>query len=686
MTPARFDADTIRNEANGRWPAILSSLSLDVPISPKQHGPCPTCGGKDRFRFDDQDGKGTWFCNQCQPQAGDGFALVRNVKRCDFPEALRLVAGVLGLHPTNGETSRTITATYDYTDAAGALLFQVVRYEPKDFRQRRPDGHGGWIPSLHEGEGKAKRLVVSLVLYHLPRVIAASHILVVEGEKDVETASRLGLPDGWAATCNPMGAEKWLDSYSETLAGKNVVILPDSDKRGEKHGALVSQALQGKALSVQRLTLPDGCKDLSEWAGDRTQADLHGLLSQAQPWSEGEQPTIETDRAGRVTYRRVADIEAKPINWLWPDRIARGKVSMIAGNPGLGKSQITASMAATVSTGGAWPVDRTSCEPGNVVILSAEDDPADTIRPRLEAAGADLDRCFVIDAVIESTRADGNECPRSFNLQTDLARLGTMLESIGGAALIVIDPITAYLGGVDSHKNAEVRALLSPLSDLAGQYTAAVVCVSHLNKSAGGEALLRVMGSVGFVAAARAAFVVAKDPDNDTRRLFLPLKNNIGNDTSGLAFTVQPAQINSAAGEIDTSCVVWEAESVLVSADSALSQSLDQEERGDLDEAKDFLRGILADGPVSSKQVRADVEGAGHAWRTIRRAQKALGIEAVKEGMEGGWVWRLDRQSPAEGGQETPKASILETWPPSHSSGEFGRLRETETGQMEVEI
>lgn len=161
------------------------------------------------------------------------------------------------------------------------------------------------------------------------------------------------------------------------------------------------------------------------------------------------------DSAGRIAYRRASDIEAKPIHWLWQGRIARGKVSMLAGNPGLGKSQITASMAAVVTTGGIWPVDGSRCQRGNVVFLSAEDDAADTIRPRLESAGADLMRVFILDAVVEAFNAEGDEIKRAFNLKTDLTRLGAMLDEIGGAAMIVIDPITAYLGEADSHKNAE---------------------------------------------------------------------------------------------------------------------------------------------------------------------------------------------------------------------------------------
>lgn len=345
---------------------------------------------------------------------------------------------------------------------------------------------------------------------------------------------------------------------------------------------------------------------------------------------------------GSIAYRCIADIQARPIRWLWHGRFARGKVSMLAGNPGLGKSQVTASMAAVVSTGGRWPVDRTHCERGKVVILSAEDDPADTIRPRLEAAGADLSRVFILDAVVEGYRADGGELHRAFNLSKDLARLGALLDKIGDVAMIVIDPVSAYLGDADSHKNAEIRALMSPLADMAATHAAAVVCVSHLNKTGSGDALLRVTGSLAFVAAARAAYLIAKDQDDDARRLFLPLKNNIGNDQTGLAFSVQSAQIKSPAGLIETSHVVWEAGAVNITADQALIPKGAPQARSATDEASDWLHALLASGPLPASDVQGQARQAGINDKALRRARERLGVKPHKSGFAGGWQWGLD--------------------------------------------
>jgi hypothetical protein len=272
-------------------------------------------------------------------------------------------------------------------------------------------------------------------------------------------------------------------------------------------------------------------------------------------------------------------------------------------------------------------------------MLSAEDDAADTIRPRLEAAGADLSRVFVLRAIRVGTSGDTTERP--FSLGSDLPRLRDMLAAIGDVALVIVDPISAYLGNVDSHRNSEVRALLHPLSQLAGEHKAAILCVSHLNKGGNKDALHRVTGSLAFVAAARAAFVVVKDRDVADRRLFLPLKNNIGNDQSGLAFAVV---LHRLANGIETSRVQWEKDAVTTSASDALAEPKG-EDNGALIAAEEFLRALLEDGPVATKQIESDAQGAGHTWSTIRRAKFALRVEAVKSrGEKGAWTWQLPKK------------------------------------------
>ena len=298
-----------------------------------------------------------------------------------------------------------------------------------------------------------------------------------------------------------------------------LIICGDNDQWGDINtGAIkateAALAVAGTLIIANFKAATDKPTDFNDLHRAEGIEAVRGQVEQATNRRQGD-GKVAADRIELVTqekplpfaFRRLSDVRAKPIRWLWPGRFARGKVAILAGNPGLGKSQLTASMAAVVTTGGTWPVDRTSCERGNVVFFSAEDDAEDTIRPRLEAAGADLERIFILDAVLDDTGAR----PRAFNLSIDLPRLGDMLLHIGDVALIVIDLITAYLGGIDSHKNADIRALLAPLGELAAKYGAAVVCISHLNKVGTGEALMRVTGSLAFVAAARAAFLIARD-------------------------------------------------------------------------------------------------------------------------------------------------------------------------------
>lgn len=532
--------------------------------------------------------------------------------------------------------------------------FHFIKGESKDPRRLICEGFATGA-SLHEATGLT--VIIAFDAGNLLHVAQAIHAklpdktLILCADEDTGTPGNPGLTKATEA--------------ARAVGG--LVALPDFAE---------GELIDGKP--------PTDMNDLARLHGPEA---VQRAIAKARPPDTPEQGQAQENATGailegcNIAYRRMADIQAKPIRWLWPGRFARGKVSMLAGNPGLGKSQVTASMAAVVTTGRHWPVDRKQCEVGNVVFLSAEDDPEDTIRPRLEAAGADLSRVFILDAVVDGFRADGGERRRAFNMKSDLARLAAMLEEIGDVALIVIDPITAYLGDTDSHVNAEIRALLAPLGELAAKHGAAVVCVTHLNKGGGGEALMRVTGSLAFVAAARAAFIVVKDKEDEARRLFLPLKNNIGKDQSGLAFSVEGAEVDSPAGLIQTSRVIWEAGAVTISADEAMAPAADAEERSSIEDAKAFLLGILADRPMPSKAIRAEAEEAGHAWRTIQRAQKALEIEAVKEGMKAGWVWKLPPKNAKE--VEDCHTKSVEAF------GDVGNLRQpsgAESSTVEVEL
>ncbi|MGH8586208.1 MAG: AAA family ATPase [Gammaproteobacteria bacterium] len=557
-------------------------------------------------------------------------------------------------------------ALHAYTDPDGNTLHWRIRLKHPDtkdkwIRPMRLNGVGFELGEPEYPEGKP--------LYRLHELAARldEQVLVCEGELCADALAKLGALATTSGAADSAAKADW-----RPLAGRDVTIWPDNAEVGQRYAAEAAESLLALGctvcvIDVEALGLPakGDCADWLKANPAASSADIAALPSVGARRRAAPRGACD----GQAVYRRLFDIESKPIRWLWQGRIARGKVFMLAGHPGLGKSQAMISMAAIVTTGGTWPVDRTPCAQGSVIVLSAEDDAEDTIRPRLEAAGADLKRVYILDAIRE-TNQDGASTKRPFNLTEDIDRLRGLARELGDVALIVIDPVTAYLGRVDSHRNAEVRAVLAPLAETAAEVRAAIVCVSHLNKAGGAEALLRVMGSLGFVAAARGAYLIAKDPEDETRRLFLPMKNNLAEDRGGLAFRVKGRILESGTERIATSYVEWDAEPVTMTADQAMAPVGDPEEQSELDGAVEWLRKLLKDGPVDSKQIRSDAKQAGIAWRTVERAKTRLGVKVSKAGYQGKWRWALpdhegpdeDRQHPDEDCQHPNGGGLGGLW------------------------
>ncbi|HUZ47325.1 MAG TPA: AAA family ATPase [Terriglobia bacterium] len=345
------------------------------------------------------------------------------------------------------------------------------------------------------------------------------------------------------------------------------------------------------------------------------------------PAKSGAQPSGETISLAKM--RTFSDIAPEPLLWLWPGRIPLGKLTLIAGDPGLGKSLLTVDIAARVSTGASYP-DGAKPEQGPVIVLSAEDDAADTIRPRLDAAGADISRVHQLDAVRNVT-ADGKSAETEFNLERDVAALEDALRQTG-ARLVIIDPISAYLGGTDSHANADVRGLLKPLAKLASKYKAAVIAVTHLRKSAG-AAIYRTMGSLAFAAAGRAVWGVVADPDDRARRLFASIKQNLGPDGGGLAYRIETLD--------DVARIAWEPGAVSIDANILMGGFETREDHSERREAADWLRDFLGNGPQPVPEIQRQSRQAGLSWITIRRAADSLGIVKRKSGFGAGWQWSL---------------------------------------------
>ncbi|MCJ7501476.1 MAG: AAA family ATPase, partial [Acidobacteriia bacterium] len=350
-------------------------------------------------------------------------------------------------------------------------------------------------------------------------------------------------------------------------------------------------------------------------------------------------PVAPPDAAERLAKLECfAAIQPKPLRWVWRDRIPAGKLSLMVGDPDKGKSLITIDITARITAGKPFP-DGAPSERGSVIMLSAEDDPEDTIRPRLDAAGADVSRVHLLKAVRVLLR-DGKQTERGFSLESDIDALYDAIKQTPDVRLIVIDPISAYLGAADSHNNSEVRGLLAPLAELAARTGVAILAVTHLRKS-GGSAIYRAMGSIAFAAAARAVWGIAEDADDPDKRIMVRVKGNLAHDPGGLAYRIEVA--------LDIPRIAWELGAVNLRADDVLGGLDSREERSEQREAEEWLKEFLAHGPKAVSEIRRQAPQAGLAWHTVRRAADALRIKKQKSGFVSGWEWALPEDAHPEG-------------------------------------
>jgi hypothetical protein len=378
---------------------------------------------------------------------------------------------------------------------------------------------------------------------------------------------------------------------------------------------------------------------------------------------------------------RLTDVKPERIRWLWPGRIPLGRVTLLVSDPGLGKSLLTLDIAAAVSTGAPWPDQLVESQetrvesqhsaagsclstldsrlPSSVLLLTAEDDLADTVRPRLEALGADCERILAISRVPGENAKD---VPRAFALNRDLARLNNLLDALTDCRLLIIDPISAFLGGTNEHANADVRTLLAALATLARDRGIAVIIISHLRKKEG-AAIHRTMGSLAFVAAARAAWIICKHPDDPNKRYFLPIKNNLAPDVTGLAFTIE----TSPDGR--TPVIAWLPTAEKITADMVVGHTRSAGRPDDeRQHAIGWLRERLSKGSRPVRDLKQESDAHGISYHTLRRAFRALGGQAVRQGTFpfAPWYWKL----PGIDDQNTGG----EFWSPIGFPGDFAEL------------
>jgi putative DNA primase/helicase len=540
-----------------------------------------------------------------------------------------LVEGLIQKHAIAPLKNGYQYVTYHtYMDEHNQIVYIKIRLKHKNGKK--------WIRPFHVNTETQNwvmsepKFIDGKPLYRLPILTSnlKDIIWLHEGELCVELMEQYGFLCTTSGSSSSVSTTNWLP-----MANRTVYIWPDNSPSGTKYLKEATQKLLSlgcivKAIDIGQLDLPhEG--DVVDWLDrEKLRSDHRTIVEKINslPLITLDS-TLQNNLSGKsyIRYRNAATITVRPIEWLWINRFACGKISMISGNPGLGKSQIIVSMAAIITRGALWP-DGTSCQAGSVLFLSAEDDAADTLIPRLIAANADLTRVDIIDTLVEIN--NGAELEGQVNLSTNIASLEKLLLEIKNVAVIFIDPITAYLGDTNDHRNAGVRAVFGPLAKLAEKYNIAIICVSHNNKNGAQEALFRVIGSIGFVAASRAAFAVIKDPDNEGRRLFLPLKNNIGNDKTGLAFTIESCVIHD---EINTSCIRWSDECITTTADEAMvSSSRNMGKHSD--EATTFLSEMITTEFYPVVELFELAKKNGISEKMLRKAKEKLNISHTRSG------------------------------------------------------
>lgn len=326
---------------------------------------------------------------------------------------------------------------------------------------------------------------------------------------------------------------------------------------------------------------------------------------------------------------RYDTIQPEPISWLWRHRIARGKLNTLEGDPGVSKSTLALTIAAHVSTGRDWP-DGTPCPTGNVLVMAAEDGRGDTIRPRLDLAGADATRVHHVEGVL-AVGPDGESLT-----EPSLAHIAGLERHVKatGAVLLIVDVLMAYMPrGVDSHRDHDVRVALKPLAQMADRTGCAVILIRHLNKGTG-PAMYRAGGSIGITGLVRCANIVARSPDDDALVVFAPGKNNLAPDSEGLTYTLESVGDHPRIRWVGTT---------RLGADELLTRNDDDREEHDALVAwiRDYL--TAQGGEASARDVsKAAADAFGPiAKATLHRARKRAGVVTSKGGMATGWVWTL---------------------------------------------
>jgi putative DNA primase/helicase len=458
-------------------------------------------------------------------------------------------------------------------------------------------------------------------------------LFLVEGESDALTLWLYG----FTARGIP-GADNCKLLQAPHVAGfRRVFIIRENDGGGEIFekgciGRLAEVEFEGSVAVIEMAKA--AVKDPNELhikllgAVSGFKSEFDALIEQAR--------AVELPRVGLEVFN-AADVKERPVQWLWPARIPGAKLTLFVGHPGLGKSFASLYIAAQLTNGNAWADGSPNGIIAKSVIFSAEDSIEDTIVPRLTALGAERGHIILARRVREANES-GEITRRAFNIARDLPHLERTLDRNPDTKLVIVDPVSAFMSRVDSHKNSEVRSdILDPLSELAERRGVTVLAVSHLNKSGGGNALERISGSIAFPAAARSVWGFSRDPRDSGRRLMLFGKSNVGPEVSGLAYRIVADQDGRVT-------IAWEAGEVAQKLDDVLREEQDEQKGDKLGQACELIRNLCASGPAPTVELESRARELGIGEWSLNKARTVLGCQSEREGglgRKGRWMVKL---------------------------------------------
>ena len=437
-----------------------------------------------------------------------------------------------------------------------------------------------------------------------------------------------------------MDAQKSAPEIKQSLAAG----IPD----GKRNTVLTSLAGSLRKRGLSEATILDGLRVFNEkeCKPPLSEAEITRIAKSVSKYSASSE-TMSNDRSKPVTVC-LSDVVAEEVSWLWKERIPKKKLTMIDGDPGTGKSWVSLAIACAVTRGVPLPGDEDDAyqgSPEKVLLLTAEDGAADTIRPRLEGMGADLARVTVMLGV---QNAKGEE--RHLSLVNDLGAVDEVLAE-GGYALVVIDPINAYLGAdLDTHKDSALRSALTPLARLAERQGVAIICIRHLTKSPRGKAIYRGQGSIGFTGAARVVHLVAAHPSKRNESVIACIKNNLAPQPLSVGYEIKEGRF------------LWTGISDVPVEALLNSSGAGEGKQPAVDAAMTFLSKMLSVSEHTAAEVKDTAKAAGISEATLKRAREKLNVRARREGFgsNGRWVWAMPPSNEIKEAKEAHQTSIEE--------------------------